>query len=52
MDELIEHKSWWKRNWKWFTPVFGVLVFFVIAMRPLQLGQDFLILQKLMSTQI
>ncbi|MEO7977207.1 cytochrome c oxidase assembly factor Coa1 family protein [Flavobacterium sp.] len=21
MDELIENKSWWKRNWKWFLPI-------------------------------
>ncbi|MGO2358612.1 MAG: cytochrome c oxidase assembly factor Coa1 family protein [Mesonia sp.] len=20
-DELIEQKSWWKKNWKWFLPV-------------------------------
>ncbi len=26
MKEIIEHESWWKRNWKWFTPVFGVFL--------------------------
>ncbi|MBC9798688.1 cytochrome c oxidase assembly factor Coa1 family protein [Sinomicrobium weinanense] len=25
-NELIEHKSWWKRNWKWSMPVFGMLL--------------------------
>ncbi|QLE02377.1 hypothetical protein HX109_12725 [Galbibacter sp. BG1] len=25
-NELIEHKSWWKRNWKWFVPVCGIFV--------------------------
>lgn len=30
MDELIEHKSWWKRNWKWFTPIFSILLLFVV----------------------
>lgn len=41
MDELIEHKSWWKRNWKWFTPLFGVLVFFVIAIASSPIGTRF-----------
>ena len=26
MNELIEHKSWWKRNWKWFTPMVGLFL--------------------------
>ncbi|WP_121666195.1 cytochrome c oxidase assembly factor Coa1 family protein [Mesonia aquimarina] len=25
-NELIEHKSWWKRNWKWFVPVSGIVL--------------------------
>lgn len=29
-NELIIKKSWWKRNWKWFIPVF-VLGFFLIV---------------------
>ena len=24
MNKLIEHKSWWKKNWKWFTPIIGL----------------------------
>ncbi|TMM59315.1 hypothetical protein FEE95_07745 [Maribacter algarum] len=31
MDELIVHKSWWKRNRKWFVPLVGVLFVFVIS---------------------
>jgi len=23
-NELIEQKSWWKRNWKWLVPVSGI----------------------------
>ena len=25
-NELIEQKSWWKRNWKWFVPVCGIIL--------------------------
>jgi hypothetical protein len=28
-NELIVEKSWWKRNWKWFSPTF-VLLFLLI----------------------
>ncbi|MGS2760630.1 cytochrome c oxidase assembly factor Coa1 family protein [Sinomicrobium sp. M5D2P9] len=23
-NQLIEHKSWWKRNWKWLAPACGM----------------------------
>jgi len=29
-DELIEQKSWWKKNWKWFLPV-SMIILIVIA---------------------
>ncbi|MCX2680268.1 cytochrome c oxidase assembly factor Coa1 family protein [Galbibacter sp. EGI 63066] len=29
-NELIEQKSWWKRNWKWFTPVCAIILITVI----------------------
>ena len=25
-NELIEQKSWWKRNWKWLIPVSGIMI--------------------------
>jgi hypothetical protein len=25
-NELVQQKNWWKRNWKWFVPVCGVIV--------------------------
>lgn len=25
-NELLEQKTWWKRNWKWFVPVFGLIL--------------------------
>ena len=26
MNELIEHKSWFKRYWKWFVPIIVILI--------------------------
>lgn len=31
MNELIEHKSWWKRNWKWLTTLFALFLFLMIT---------------------
>ncbi|QXP59004.1 cytochrome c oxidase assembly factor Coa1 family protein [Olleya sp. HaHaR_3_96] len=28
-NELIKHKSWWNRNWKWFVPVSGILLIII-----------------------
>ena len=28
-NELIEQKSWWKRNWKWFVPFSGILLIII-----------------------
>ena len=28
-NELIEQKSWWKRNWKWFVSVCGILLIII-----------------------
>lgn len=25
-NELIKPESWWKRNWKWFIPIFGIIL--------------------------
>lgn len=25
-NELIDQKSWWKRNWKWLVPVSGIML--------------------------
>lgn len=27
-NEIVQHKTWWKRNWKWFIPL--LVVFLVI----------------------
>ena len=29
-NELIEQKSWWKRNWKWLVPLSGIVVFSLV----------------------
>ena len=28
-NELIEQKSWWKKNWKWLIPVSGILMILI-----------------------
>jgi hypothetical protein len=28
-NELIEQKSWWKQNWKWFVPSSGILLIII-----------------------
>ena len=30
MEETIEHKSWWKRNWKWAVPTGGCLLIIIL----------------------
>lgn len=30
-NELIEQKSWWKRNWKWFMPVCALIMVSIVA---------------------
>lgn len=30
-NELIEHPSWWKRNWKWAVPVGGCLTTVIVG---------------------
>ena len=31
MEEIIQHKSWFKRNWKWVVPTGGCLLFIILA---------------------
>ena len=38
-NELINKKSWWKRNWKWFLPTF-ILFFSIISGLILSLNID------------
>ncbi|WP_299216638.1 cytochrome c oxidase assembly factor Coa1 family protein [uncultured Aquimarina sp.] len=37
-NEIIEHKSWWKRNWKWFIPLIGLFLVFIILFSSSNLG--------------
>ena len=30
-NELIEYQSWWKRNWKWFVPLFGIIMICILG---------------------
>ena len=29
-NELVKRKSWWKRNWKWFVTIVGIVLITVI----------------------
>jgi len=40
-NELMEQKSWWKRNWKWFLPVTGFAIIFITIFFSLGLGGAF-----------
>lgn len=37
-NELIEHPSWWKRNWKWVVPVGGCLTIIILFIALLGVG--------------
>lgn len=28
-NDLIEQKSWWKKNWKWFVPLSGISIILI-----------------------
>lgn len=30
-NELIEQKSWWKGNWKWFVPLIGTVIILIFS---------------------
>ncbi len=40
MNELIEHKSWWSRNWKWFIPLITVLLIGMITISTSKVGES------------
>ena len=40
MNELIEHKSWWSRNWKWFIPLITVLLIGMIIISTSKVGES------------
>jgi len=29
-NDLIKQRSWWKRNWKWFVPVTGMILISIV----------------------
>lgn len=31
-NELIEQKSWWKKNWKWLIPLSGISLFIALTL--------------------
>lgn len=49
MNDLIEHKSWFQRNWKWSIPL-GVLLFLFLALLSTsKLGENIIGIAKVYS---
>ena len=40
MNELIENKSWWNNNWKWLTPILGLLLFTFFIISTTDIGEN------------
>lgn len=38
-NELIKQKSWWKRHWKWFIPITGIILVSIVISFLSGLGQ-------------
>ena len=40
MNELIENKSWWNKNWKWIIPVIGILLISIFTISTTEIGEN------------
>ena len=38
-NDLIEQKSWWKKNWKWFVPLSGISIILIAILVSLGVGE-------------
>lgn len=39
-NELIEHKNWWQRNWKWFVPLTTLVLVCIGVLGSSRIGED------------
>ncbi len=39
MNNLVENKSWWNKNWKWIIPVFGIFLISIFAISTTDIGE-------------
>lgn len=39
MDELVEHRSWFAKNWKWVTPLLTLFVIGIYAVSTTKVGE-------------
>lgn len=39
MNELIRHKNWWQRNWKWFISIASLFLVFSVLISSSNLGK-------------
>ena len=40
MNELIENKSWWNKNWKWIIPVLGIFLISIFTISTTDIGEN------------
>ena len=40
MNEIVEHKNWWKRNWKWLTPLLGIFLMVIGLISSSEVGEN------------
>ncbi|WP_117882964.1 hypothetical protein [Aureibaculum luteum] len=40
MNELIEHKSWWQRKWKWLTPMVAIFLMGIVLVSSSEIGEN------------
>ena len=40
MNNLVENKSWWNKNWKWIIPVFGIFLFSIFTISTTGIGEN------------
>jgi hypothetical protein len=40
MNDSVENKSWWNKNWKWIIPVFGIFLISIITISTTDIGKN------------
>ena len=39
MNNLVENKSWWNKNWKWIIPILGIFLISIFAISTTSIGE-------------
>jgi hypothetical protein len=40
MNNLVENKNWWNKNWKWIIPVLGIFLISVFTISTTDIGEN------------